>query len=452
MEPAATRRAVRWGRSCTQAPISRSLVTIHPIPMTTKATVTRIARRRLPSTGTDDPSLRTVGTLSAAQRRPYVCVRRKVDWKANLCKHPDAVATTTRKASPTRATERGPSPACYDAKSHSIERSKRDLSSVSSSGWPGGRGRRRSGRTPSSERVGPVRGPRPAGRASGRACPIAGVEQRALTAESQVLVGELEAVGRRGHRVQSSAGLEVVGLRVVDEEAVRGMLATPDAPAELMQLREAEASAFSTSITVAFGTSTPTSITVVEISRCERPLRNSSIRASLSAGRIRPCSRSTVRSGKISRREAFGLGLRGLHLRAVALVDRGAHDERLTSGLDLARTSRRRHGVRRGTHDARLDRLPPRRQLVEDDDVEVAVVGERERPRDRCRRHDEDVRSPPLPFSAVRWCSPNRCCSSTTASERSWKSRPPAPARACRPPGRPRRRRRPRGRAAGPCR
>ena len=32
--------------------------------------------------------------------------------------------------------------------------------------------------------------------------------------------------------------------------------------------------------------------------------------------------------------------------------------------------------------------------------------------------------STPLPFSAIRWCRPNRCCSSITASDRSWNDTP----------------------------
>ena len=49
------------------------------------------------------------------------------------------------------------------------------------------------------------------------------------------------------------------------------MLAAPDAPAQLVELREPERSAPSISITVALATSIPTSITLVATSTCGLP-------------------------------------------------------------------------------------------------------------------------------------------------------------------------------------
>ena len=163
--------------------------------------------------------------------------------------------------------------------------------------------------------------------------------------------------------------------------------------------------------------------------------------ASLSFGRMRPCSRSTRRSGKTSVAQPLGLGLGGLHLRAVALVDRRAHTTNAcrpaaTSRADqVVGVARARPGVRTA---ARLDRLAARRQLVEDDDVEVAVVRERERPRDRRRGHDQDVRCR-RPLALQRHplvqTEPVLLVDDRERADRG-RTRPPARARACRPPGR----------------
>ena len=92
-------------------------------------------------------------------------------------------------------------------------------------------------------------------------------------------------------------------------------------------------------------------------------------------------------------RQALRLPLRRADLVPVRLVDRRADHERLPPRLDLGpdelvgglplRLRPRDHGS---------GRLAALRHLVEDHDVQIAVVGERERPRDRGRRHDQDVR------------------------------------------------------------
>jgi hypothetical protein len=91
-------------------------------------------------------------------------------------------------------------------------------------------------------------------------------------------------------------------------------------------------------------------------------------------------------------REACGFGFRGLHLRTVAFVDRGAHHEGLAPFRDLlAHDVVRVRPLELGSHGAGLDRLSSGGELAEDHDVEIAVVGERERPRDGGRGHDQDV-------------------------------------------------------------
>ena len=152
-------------------------------------------------------------------------------------------------------------------------------------------------------------------------------------------------------------------------------------------------SAFSISITVAFGMSTPTSITVVAISRSASPVAEPVHDRLLVLGTHAPVEQVDPQVGEDLGGEAFGFGLGRLDLRAVALVDRGAHDEGLPARGDLAPDEVVGGRPFAGATDgARLDRTASRGQLVEDHDIEVAVVGERQRPRDRRGRHDQHVR------------------------------------------------------------
>ena len=67
-------------------------------------------------------------------------------------------------------------------------------------------------------------------------------DERAAAADLEVLLGELEAVRRRHHRLEPLArALGQLLLRPRDEQAVRLLAPAPDAAAQLVQLREAEA-------------------------------------------------------------------------------------------------------------------------------------------------------------------------------------------------------------------
>ena len=84
-------------------------------------------------------------------------------------------------------------------------------------------------------------------------------------------------------------------------------------------------------MTVAFGTSTPTSITVVATSTSSSPRGTRSIVASFSAGGRRPCSspRRRPASSSCASRSIRLLGRR--HLELLALLDQRAHDVRLAA-------------------------------------------------------------------------------------------------------------------------
>src|SRR5205814_3915330 len=69
---------------------------------------------------------------------------------------------------------------------------------------------------------------------------LARAEELARTAQLQIGLGDLEAVVRTGHRVDPPPGLlaQAAGR---EQDAVRLPLAAADAPAQLVELREAEA-------------------------------------------------------------------------------------------------------------------------------------------------------------------------------------------------------------------
>src|SRR5579883_1894639 len=68
---------------------------------------------------------------------------------------------------------------------------------------------------------------------------LSGTEELARAAELQILLADAKAVARGDER--GDARLRLRGPRLADEVAARGPLAASDAPAQLMQAREAEA-------------------------------------------------------------------------------------------------------------------------------------------------------------------------------------------------------------------
>src|SRR5207237_6968336 len=66
------------------------------------------------------------------------------------------------------------------------------------------------------------------------------VKERPLSAQTEVLVGEREPVGRARHRGEPRPRLGLLLVALVEQDAERGVRAAADPPPELMQLREAE--------------------------------------------------------------------------------------------------------------------------------------------------------------------------------------------------------------------
>ena len=169
-----------------------------------------------------------------------------------------------------------------------------------------------------------------------------------------------------------------------------------------------------TTMTVALGTSTPTSMTVVATRTSSSPAPKRAITSSLTSGGSRPCSAATrspasgpsCSSGSRSSTATAGRRpsspgaagsssppIRGQTTKACRPGGGGLADA-LPGAVDPLR-------VVGDGHDVGGDRRPPPRQLGEGRDLEVAVHGHRDGARDGGGRHDEHVRGAALRAQGV---------------------------------------------------
>ena len=281
-----------------------------------------------------------------------------------------------------------------------------------------------------------------------------GRHQRALAAQLEVDLGQLEPVGRGDQRLDPRVRRRLLGRRLRDQPAARRVRAAPDPAAQLVQLGDAEPVGVEDHHHRGVGDVDADldhggGDEHVELAGAEQVHRH------LLLGRRQPA----VQQPEPEPRQLAGgeplVGLLGRrHLELLALVDQRAHDVGLAPG-------RRPRRARRPTPPPRAadpvrplghDRRAARRQLVEHAHVEVAVDGHRRRPRDRRRRHHQHVghvrrttcrAAPPAArhrTGAARRRRPRRGCGTR---------HPPGSARACRSRCRPSRRR---GRPAPPAR
>ena len=207
-------------------------------------------------------------------------------------------------------------------------------------------------------------------------------------AQLQVDLGELEAVAlaSRSPRAAAATGRRT-GCRATRARRGRSARAAGGA-ARSRSARPPRSSSPS-----AFGTSMPTSITLVATSTSASPAANAAIASCFRLVRICPWISSTRWSRNSVARQPLGLGGRRLRLQRLGLLDERADDEALAPLRDLLADPLVRAGARAGAVDGvRLDRLAPGRQLAQDRHVEVAVGGQRERARDRRRGHVQRVR------------------------------------------------------------
>ena len=221
---------------------------------------------------------------------------------------------------------------------------------------------------------------------------LALAEEIAGAAQAQILVRDLEAVRRPAEHPQPLDRFGV--LRVGDEDAGGFVLPAPDAPAELVKLREA----------VALGVFDHHDHRVRHVDadlddrRREQQLR-AACREIGHHGvlflRLHPAVQNA--DGQVAEIAADDLRVGG-DARGVAVVflDERADDIRLPPRVDVLLDIAERAASLGRVDQVGFDRLAAGRKLVEHGDVEVAVDHQRERARDRCSAHDERVREAAL--------------------------------------------------------
>ena len=143
---------------------------------------------------------------------------------------------------------------------------------------------------------------------------------------------------------------------------------------------------------VAFGTSTPTSITVVATSTSSSPSLNWRITSRRSAGLQLPVQQPDAVARELGAAQALGLGLGGAREPRLRLLDQRADDVRLPARVEMHAQPRVRRRRALGADPARHDRLAVGGRLRDLAHREVAVDRQRERARDRRRRHVQHVR------------------------------------------------------------
>ena len=209
---------------------------------------------------------------------------------------------------------------------------------------------------------------------------------RSRSASSKPSVESTSACSRAcALSVSSSRGREIS--RQYDCSAPR-----PTRPRSWCSWASPKRSASCTIMIVAFGTSTPTSITVVATSTSSSRALNCAISSRRSAGRSRPCSRPTRYSAQLGPPQPLGLGLGRARLRGLGLLDQRADDVRLPACVEVRAQPLVGVGGALGRHPGGDDRLARGRRLRDLGHGEVAVERQRERPRDRRRGHVQDVR------------------------------------------------------------
>ena len=147
---------------------------------------------------------------------------------------------------------------------------------------------------------------------------------------------------------------------------------------------------------VAFGTSTPTSITVVATSTSSSPALNAAMIERRSAGFSRPCRQPTRNPFSSARRSRSASSSAARADGRLRRLDQRADDVRLAAVREVAREPLVRLGAAVVGDPGGHDRLAVGGRRRDLGDRQVAVDRQRERARDRRRRHVEHVRAAPL--------------------------------------------------------
>ena len=260
------------------------------------------------------------------------------------------------------------------------------------------------------------------------------VEQRSLTAEPEVFVGQLEPVGGANHRLDARPRLLVLRVGLVEQDAVAPVRSAADPAAELVQLGQAEPLGVLHEHHGRVRDVDPDLDDGRRDQQVGRARRGSrSITASFSFGRIRPWSSSTRGRGRP--RSPGARPRPPPPSPAIGSPRRSPRTPRTPAGRPRPRRAPGRTPRSRssGVRTARVSiGWRPFGISSSTIDVEVAVVRERQRPRDRRRGHDQHVRLRALALQRhpLMQTEPMLLVDRPRATGRGT-PRPPGPARAC---------------------
>ena len=163
----------------------------------------------------------------------------------------------------------------------------------------------------------------------------------------------------------------------------------PTRPRNWCNCASPKRSACSITITVAAGTSTPTSTTVVATSSRHPPAANSASVASRTAASCRPCASPTAVAEPLAQHGEPLLG-RG-QVEHLALRHQRADPVDLRALVQLARHRIEQIRQRPQRVQRRAHRLPPGRLLGQAADIHLAPLRQQQRARDRRRGHHQHV-------------------------------------------------------------
>jgi len=222
---------------------------------------------------------------------------------------------------------------------------------------------------------------------------LARAEQLALAPELEVLLGELEAVGRVDERLQPR--LRVVGQflsRARDQQAVRLLGAAPDAASQLVQLSQAEAVSLLDDhdrrvrdVDADFDHGRRHEH--VELARLELGHQLTPL------GRTKAAVQETdLVVAQLRSPQPPGLGLGRARLRGLGLLDQRADDVRLPAVVEVLPQAAVGLGGALGSDPRGDDRLARGRWFRNLRDRQVAIERQRERARDRGRGQMQNVR------------------------------------------------------------
>ncbi len=220
---------------------------------------------------------------------------------------------------------------------------------------------------------------------------LARAQHLAGTAQLEILLGDVEAVVALAHGLQSGFG-HVAQRRLIQQHATGGVAAAPDPAAQLMQLRQAQPFSVVDDHQAGVG-----HINADLDHRGRHQQLNQTIAEALHddflVGRLEPAMHQINAQLRQRLAQCCGGLLGGLRHQLLGFLDDGAHPVGLATGragigqpLDHLRATL-------AADDHGGDRLAPGRQFINHRYRKTGIGGHRQRAWNRCRGHDQLVRT-----------------------------------------------------------